>query len=62
MLVGAVKAEISGSDEVPAETSLRRAWVAYRLGSMEQDTFGARSFAWIALGNIFDAIKELEED
>ncbi|KAI1797790.1 RdRP-domain-containing protein [Ganoderma leucocontextum] len=61
-LVSSIKAEIAGGDDVPFETSLQRAWIAYRLASMEDDTFGARSFAWIALGSIFDAIKEIEED
>lgn len=61
-LVSGVRAEITGGDDGPVETSLQRAWIAYRLASMEGDAFGARSFAWIALGGIFDAIKEIEEE
>lgn len=61
-LVGNVKDEISGDDGVPSEESLRRAWIAYRVADLEGDIFGARSFGWIALGAIFDAIKEIEEE
>ncbi|KAI0936237.1 hypothetical protein AcV5_004426 [Taiwanofungus camphoratus] len=60
-LVSNVRAEISGDEETPAEQSLERAWVAYRLAHIEDVHFGARSFAWIALGEIFDAIKDIEE-
>ena len=61
-LVNSVKEEIAGDDEVPSEESLFRAWYAYRLANLESDSFGARSFGWIGLGCIFDAIKEIEEE
>ncbi|RPD82652.1 RdRP-domain-containing protein [Lentinus tigrinus ALCF2SS1-7] len=61
-LVGNVKGEIAGDDSVSSDESLRRAWTAYRLATLEGDIFGARSFSWIALGSIFDAIKEIEEE
>lgn len=61
-LVGSVKDEISGDDAVPPEMSLQRAWTAYRLARFKDDDFGARSFGWIALGCIFDAIKEIETE
>lgn len=61
-LVGSVKDQIAGDEEMPSGESLRRAWGAYRLANLICDSFGARSFAWIALGNIFDAIKEIEEE
>lgn len=61
-IVGSVKGEIAGDDEVPSEISLHRAWIAYRVAAMEEDTFGARSFGWVALGCIFEAIKEIEEE
>ena len=59
-LVNAVKGEIEGSGEDSAEVFLRRAWIAFRLASMEGEVFGARSFTWIALGSVFDAITEIE--
>lgn len=61
-LVSSIKDEIAGGDTVPLESSLQRAWIAYRLASMEGEVFGARSFAWIALGSIFDAIKDIEDE
>lgn len=61
-LVKAVRAEISGADGTPAETSLERAWVAYKVALIQGDYFGARSFAWIALGEVFDAIRDIEEE
>ncbi len=61
-LVASVKAELSGDDDVPSAESLRRSWIAYRLANMEGDIFGARSFGWIALGGIFDAVKEIEDE
>ncbi|PIL32054.1 RNA-dependent RNA polymerase [Ganoderma sinense ZZ0214-1] len=61
-LVSSVKDEMAGGDTFPFEWSLQRAWIAYRLAIMEDDAFGARSFAWIALGSIFDAIKDIEDE
>ncbi|PIL32055.1 RNA-dependent RNA polymerase [Ganoderma sinense ZZ0214-1] len=61
-LVARVKGTIAGDDHILPDESLYRAWVAYRLAVTEHTTFGARSFAWIALSGIFDAIKEIEEE
>ncbi|TBU35150.1 RdRP-domain-containing protein [Dichomitus squalens] len=61
-LVSSVKEELSGDDEIPPETSLQRAWIAYKLANIEGEAFGARSFSWVALGSIFDAIKEIEDE
>ncbi|KAJ7169576.1 RNA-directed RNA polymerase 2 [Mycena filopes] len=45
---------------------LQRAWLAFELAVQlaggEQQTFGALSFMWVALGAILDAIKELEDE
>lgn len=61
-LVASVRDEIAGEIDTPSEKSLERAWIAYNIALMEDDYFGARSFAWIALGEIFDAIKDIEEE
>ena len=61
-LVSSVREEISGDDSIPLETSLQRAWIAFRLANMESEAFGARSFEWVALGGIFDAIKDIEDE
>lgn len=60
-LVDAVRFDISGEEGTLPEKSMERAWIAYRLASMEDETFGAKSFGWIAMGEIFDAIRIIEE-
>ncbi|KAI9062979.1 RdRP-domain-containing protein [Trametes sanguinea] len=62
MLVGDVRSELAGDDDVPPERSLRSAWIAFQVAETEHEQFGARSFMWVALSSIFDAIKEIEED
>ena len=61
-LVDGVRYELEGEEGTLPEQSLQRAWIAYRLAEMEGDAFGARSLAWIALGEIFEAVREIEED
>ncbi|CAL1696034.1 unnamed protein product [Somion occarium] len=60
-LVQGVGQQIEGDEGILLERSLERAWVAFRIANLEQDSFGAKSFGWIALGEIFDAIKKIEE-
>lgn len=60
-LVDGVRFDLSGEEGTLPERSMERAWVAFRIASMEDDAFGARSFAWIAMGEIFDAIRIIEE-
>ena len=63
LLVQSVSHELAGEDGTLHEKSLERAWVAYQLACIEQKHgyFGAKSFGWIALGEIFDAIRDIEE-
>ncbi|KAH9835627.1 RNA dependent RNA polymerase-domain-containing protein [Rhodofomes roseus] len=61
-LVKVLRADISGDDGTAPRQSLEHAWVAYRVGLMRADYFGARSFAWVALGEIFDAVRDVEEE
>ncbi|KAJ3488459.1 hypothetical protein NLI96_g2801 [Meripilus lineatus] len=63
LLVRSVSHELAGEDGTLHEKSLERAWVAYQLACIEQKDgyFGAKSFGWIALGEIFDAIRDIEE-
>ncbi|KAF7791939.1 hypothetical protein EIP86_002965 [Pleurotus ostreatoroseus] len=60
-LVDSVRYDLSGEEGTLPERSLQRSWVAYRLAEIKEDTFGARSFAWIALGEIFEAIRVIED-
>jgi hypothetical protein len=59
LLVADIREDLLGDEDLSLEDGLMRAWVAWELSSF--DTFGAKSFGWIALGGIFEAIKEIEE-
>nr|GAT49769.1 predicted protein [Mycena chlorophos] len=64
-LVRGVKDAIMGDDEECSwEDSLLRGWLAFELGIAEQrkGEFGSQSFMWIALGTIFEAVKELDDE
>ena len=61
-LVNSIRVEIAGDEDIRTEQLLEQAWIAYRIARVEGDTFGARSFGWIALSVVFEAIKEIEED
>lgn len=60
VLVRAIREELSGDDDLH-EKSLERAWMAWQLSCTAGKTFGAQSFGWLALGAIFEAIREIEE-
>jgi len=52
-----------GLAEGASTTYLERAWMAWELSvtKTREKEFGAQSFGWVALGAIFDAIRELKE-
>jgi len=60
-LVKGIREEFAGDDESTHEEHLERAWLSYKLAMAERQTFGATSFAFVALGGIFEAIKEIED-
>jgi RNA-dependent RNA polymerase len=59
-LVDAVTAELRSPTEDDKYEILKRAWIAYRLSSIRPNAFGSQSFRFIALHEIFDAIKSVE--
>ena len=61
VLVRAIREELSGEDD-PFEKSLERAWMAWQFSYAAGKGFGAQSFGWIALGAIFEAIRQIEEE
>lgn len=61
-LVKGVREEFAGDEDSTLEEHLERAWLSYKLAMAERDTFGAKSFIFVALGGIFEAIKEIEEE
>ncbi|KAH8120135.1 RdRP-domain-containing protein [Phellopilus nigrolimitatus] len=62
-LVTDIRFELAGGDEFTDHKRLRVAWAAWELSlkNVKEKRFGARSFSWVALGAIFDAIKSIEE-
>ena len=61
-LVRGIREALAGDDDISAEDSLRRAWMAWDFSISKGNTFGAKSFGWVALGAIFEAIKEVEDE
>ncbi|PSR72408.1 hypothetical protein PHLCEN_2v11751 [Hermanssonia centrifuga] len=59
-LVDDILNDLSGEVGTLPEKSLERAMVALRISTIEEKLFGAKSFAWIAMGEIFEAIKTIE--
>ena len=58
VLVRGIREELA---EGASTTYLQRAWMAWELSITQEKEFGAQSFGWVALGAIFDAIRELKE-
>ncbi|KAI0824259.1 RdRP-domain-containing protein [Trametes gibbosa] len=61
MLVNDMRHELEGEEETPFDVVLRRFWTAFRIAGMGKKAFGERSFGWLALGGIFEVIKDFEE-
>lgn len=62
-LVKVIRSELEGDDDRTLEDYLKNAWLAWELSFVEvsKEKFGAKSFGWLALGAIFDAMKQIEE-
>lgn len=60
LLVNTIRNELSEPEE--AEEWLLRTWVAWKVSRHARDAFGARSYGYIALGSMFEALKELAEE
>lgn len=61
-LVKCVRDELSGDDESSQYDWLAMAWTAWKVSRHLKDRFGAHSYGWIALGEVFDAMKAIEQD
>lgn len=61
-LVNSICAELSRDGQIRAVGHLEAAWAAYRVSCTLSRWFGGQSFGWIALREIFDAIREIGED
>lgn len=60
VLVRGIREQLTGDDSEGPHEDLERAWLAWRLALARRNEFGAQSFGWVALGAIFEAIREIE--
>jgi len=60
-LVKYVRDELSGDDDSSQYDWLETAWTAWKVSRQLKDRFGAHSYGWIALSEVFDAIKGIEQ-
>lgn len=61
-LVKYVRDELSGDDDSSQHDWLKTAWTAWKVSRQLKDRFGAHSYGWIALSEVFDAIRAIEQD
>ncbi|KAH9025081.1 RdRP-domain-containing protein [Lactarius hengduanensis] len=61
-LVKAVQEELQGGDETSQYEWLTAAWAAWKVSRHFKDRFGAHSYGWIALGELFGAMKAIEQE
>jgi len=62
-LVKGILFELEGDEHRTLEDHLKYAWLAWELSFVEvaKENFGAKSFGWLALSAIFDAMKMIED-
>ncbi|KAI0033365.1 RNA-directed RNA polymerase 2 [Vararia minispora EC-137] len=60
-IVRDVRNELFAATDEEPEEALRRAWVAWKVALKMDGVFGAKSFGWIALGSVFEAVKGIED-
>jgi RNA-dependent RNA polymerase len=61
-LVKSVRDDLSGDDNTSQYEWLETAWAAWKVSRQLKDRFGAHSYGWIALGEVFDAMKAIEQE
>jgi RNA-dependent RNA polymerase len=59
LLVTSIREDLVGDEDLTLEDGLMRAWVAWELSAVERDAFGGKTFGWVALGGIFEVIKDI---
>ncbi|KAF8527347.1 RNA dependent RNA polymerase-domain-containing protein [Gautieria morchelliformis] len=60
-LVRRMLKELEGDEDPVIKDWVNRSWTAWRVSLMKKDTFGAKSFGWIALRAIFETIRRLDD-
>jgi RNA-dependent RNA polymerase len=61
-LIKYLREEISGDEDSSHDDWLATAWAAWKVSRHFKDRFGAHSFGWVALGEVFDAMKAIEQE
>ncbi|THH20540.1 hypothetical protein EW146_g829 [Bondarzewia mesenterica] len=61
LLVKDMKQKLAGENATDEE-GLHRAWAAWMVSRSSETMFGAKSFGWIALGEVFDVIRAIEQE
>lgn len=61
-LVKDVRDGLSGDDNTSQYEWLETAWAAWKVSRHLKRQFGAHSYGWIALGEVFDAMVAIEQD
>jgi RNA-dependent RNA polymerase len=61
-LVKFVQEELQGGEEDSQHDWLASAWAAWKVSRHLKDRFGAHSYGWIALGEVFGAMKAIEQE
>jgi len=61
-LVKSVQEVLQGDEETSQYEWLATAWAAWKVSRHLKDRFGAHSYGWIALGEVFGAIKAIEQE
>lgn len=61
LLVTGIREDLLGDEGLDLEDALLRGWVAWKFSDVQQEVFGAKSFGWVALGVIFETIKDIDE-
>jgi len=58
-LARSVRQELEGDEDISDKEQLSLAWAAWRL-SCSRERFGAKSFGWVALGQVFETISVIK--
>ena len=61
ILVRGIRECLEGEEGEEEEAFLQRSWYAFQVALRMGRQFGAQSFAWVALGGIFEAIRDIQE-
>lgn len=61
-LVKFVQEELAGGEDTSQHEWLASAWAAWKVSRHLKDRFGAHSYGWIALGEVFGAMKAIEQE